>query len=208
MSDFDSSDEQQMQEWYDRKTALMEEVLGPEYPMVMHALVPYAIGGGLDLFYYTERLPGTAVATKELSELPGQGSSNDVFRCYEFVMFTRQNLDLDSALDEHTPFGRMHQRLNAILNLLAPYSAEARINPYDTGAIPEDCPEVGGAALIFVAYPSIPEEEPAEFGLMAIIEILPSELEYAREKGGAQLIERLKAAGHYPYSDLDRDPVV
>jgi hypothetical protein len=36
--------------------------------MVMHAIIPYAIGGGLDLYYYPNGLPGTAIATKELSE--------------------------------------------------------------------------------------------------------------------------------------------
>jgi hypothetical protein len=32
-------------------------------------------------------------------------------------------------------------------------------------------------------------------------------MEYARRNGSEELLEKLKVAGHYPYSDLDREPV-
>jgi len=41
----------------------------------------------------------------------------------------------------------------------------------------------------------------------AIIEVFRSEMDFARENGGASLLQRLDDAGHYPYSDLDREPV-
>jgi len=47
----------------------------------------------------------------------------------------------------------------------------------------------------------------AQFGLLVLIEIHRSEMEYAREHGGAKLLARLKRAGCYPFSDLDREPV-
>lgn len=58
--------------------------------------------------------------------------------------------------------------------------------------------------MIFDAYG---RAETPGFGLLAIIEIHGSEMRYARKKGGAQLIKKLKSAGHYPDSDLDRAPV-
>ena len=85
----ETPEEKLAEDWYDRKSALMEETLGKEHDMVMHAMIPFAVGGGLDLYYFPNGIAGTAVATKELSELPGQGSSNDVYRTYELVMFTR-----------------------------------------------------------------------------------------------------------------------
>jgi len=33
-------------------------------------------------------------------------------------------------------------------------------------------------------------------------------MNYARQHGGKRLIARLKNAGYYPYSDLDRAPVI
>jgi hypothetical protein len=194
------------QEWYDRKSAVMEERLGPEHDMVMHAIIPYAIGGGLDLYYYPNGVPGTAIATKELSELPGEGSSNDVFRCYELVMFTRHAVDLD-AKEEDEGFGRAHHVINAILNAIAPYSAQATLNPNETCEFPADMPTIGGRCLIFDGYPTYDDVEPDEFGLLAIIEIFRSEMDYARANGGAKLLRLLRKHGHYPYSDLDREPV-
>jgi hypothetical protein len=202
------ADEEAGKDWYDRKTALMEGMLGQEHDMVMHAIIPYAVGGGLDLYYYPHGVPGTAIATKELSEQPGEGSSNDVFQCYELVMFTRHPIDLDAATDEETAFGRAHSVINAVLNCIAPYSAQATLNPNETCEFPADMPNIGGRCLIFDGYPSYPDDdEPAEFGLLAVIEVFRSEMEYARKHGGAKLLQRLKARGHYPYSDLDREPV-
>jgi hypothetical protein len=157
-----SDDEDLAQRWYDRKSALMEGMLGKEHDMVMHAIIPYAIGGGLDLYYYPNGIRGTAIATKELTELPKQGSSNRAFKCYELVMFTRHPIDLDAAKDEETPFGKAHMTINSILNQIAPYSAQATLNPNET----------------------------------------------CGKKGGAQLLKQLKDKGCYPYSDLDRTPVV
>ena len=193
--------------WHDHKSKLMEMLLGREHDMVMHAIIPYAIGGGLDLYYYPHSIPGTAIATKELSELPDQGSANRVFSCYELAMFTRYELNLDHAKDKSTPFGRAHSNINRILNRLAPYSAAATLNPNETCEFPAEMEHVGGKCLIFDAYGSPSSEQTRGFGVLAVIEIHRTEMDLARSAGGSALIQRLKAAGHYPYSDLDRDPV-
>ena len=39
------------------------------------------------------------------------------------------------------------------------------------------------------------------------MEVFRSEMAFAHKRGGSKLIEKLKAAGHYPYSDLDREAV-
>jgi hypothetical protein len=194
------------EDWYNKKTSMMVELLGSEHDTVMHAIIPYAIGGGLDLYYFPNGITGTAIATKELCELPDQGSTNDVFETYELVMFTRHPLSLENAKDESTPFGRIHKSINAILNHIAPYSAQATLNPHETCEFPTDMATVGGKCLIFDAYGF--DGEHTEFGLLLVIEIHRSEMDYAREHGGEELLEKLKQAGHYPYSDMERPAVV
>jgi Suppressor of fused protein (SUFU) len=194
-------------QWHEHKSRLMEASLGKEHDMVMHAIIPYAIGGGLDLYYYPNGVPGTAIATKELSELPNEGSSNDVYRSYELVMFTKHQLDLDAAKGECTAFGRVHSSINTILNLIARYSAQAKLNPKETCEFPAEMGRVGGKCLIFDGYACHSDGVADNFGLLAVIEVFRSEMAYARRHGGAKLIERLKAKGYYPYSDLDRQPV-
>jgi hypothetical protein len=203
----DENAEKIAERWYEQKSRLIEASLGKEYHMVMHAIIPYAIGGGLDLYYYPDGLPGTAIATKELSEMPNEGPSNDVYRCYELVMFTKHPLDPKAAQDENTHFGRVHKNINSILNVIAPYSAQAKLNPNETAEFPAEMKNIGGKCLIFDGFTCHSDDLAENFGMLALIEIFRTEMDYARKHGGEKLIERLKEQGHYPYSDLDRDPV-
>jgi hypothetical protein len=200
-------DEEVARRWHERKSILMEASLGKEHDIVMHAIIPYCVGGALDLYYYPKGLPGTAIATKELSELPNAGSSNNVFSCYELVMFTKQKLDLGAANDESTAFGREHSKINAILNPIARYSAEAKLNPHETCEFPANMARVGGKCLIFDGYACHSDDMVENFGLLAVIEIFRSEMDYARARGSRRLIDQLKSNGYYPYSDLDREAV-
>jgi len=194
-------------EWYEHKSRLMAEILGPMHNTVMHAIVPYAIGGGLDLYYYGQGIPGTGVATKELSESPNQGSSNRTFSCYEIVLFTRHPLNLRQAKDKETAFGRAHSNINGILNYVAPFSATASLNENETCEFPAEMESVGGKCLLFDSYGSRSDATVRCFGVLAVIEVFRSEMDFARSFGGSELLARLKASRHYPYSDLDREPV-
>lgn len=193
--------------WAERKSALLERTLGKEHDLVMHALIPFAIGGGLDLYYYPTCLPGTAIATKELSDLPNEGASNRAYDSYELVMFTKHRLSLDDARDESTPFGRAHAQINSILNYIARYAMEASLNPNETCEFPAEMENVGGKCLIFDGYATQSDDMVKRFGLLAVIEVFRSEMEFARKQGGAELIRKLKERGHYPYSDMEREPV-
>jgi len=198
--------------WYEAKSDYFTQRLGPEHDMVMHALIPYAIGGGLDLYYYPQHpaYPGTAIATKELVEQWGRGPSNRAYPAYEWVAFTRHALDLDVVKEqsEH-PFAVAHDRMNRLLNAMARFTEHAQLNAAETCEFPADYDEhLGGACLILDAFSPPAEANEQGVGLMLVIEVFRDEMQWAREHGGSQLIDALKRAEHYPYLDLDRDPVV
>ena len=67
---------------------------------------------------------------------------------------------------------------------------------------------MGGKCLIFDAYTSPGDAGPDGLGLLLVMEIFRSEMEYAMQNGGSALLTLLKDHGHYPYSDLNRSPVV
>ena len=203
-----AAEQKAAEEWYDHKSKVMEEILGPEHDTVMHAIIPYAGGGALDLYYYPRGVPGTGIATKELSEFPNEGSPSSQFSCYELAMFTRHPLDLDKADDGNTAFGRAHSNIDRLLNHIAPYSSQATLNPGETCEFPADVEHVGGKCLIFVDYGSRSDATVRKFGILLVMEIFRSEMDFARANGGAELIAKLKAAGHYPYSDLEREAVL
>ena len=195
------------EKWYEQITTKMEFKLGAEHDVVMHAIIPFDVGGALDLYYFPNGIEGTAIATKELSHAHAESPANDVFEKYELVMFTRHKLDLDLAHDENSAFGKAHQNIARILNPIAHFSQQATLNPFETCEFPEEMEDVGGKTLIFDAY----GEETAtkrSFGLLAVIEVFRSEMEFARKNNSQKLLHILKERGHYPYSDLDREPVV
>lgn len=200
-------EEAEARRWYDQKTTWMEELLGREHDKVLHSLVGFAAGGWLHLYYYPNGVPGTGIGTKELCPLPDEGATNRVYHSYELVMFTRHAIDLDASRDESTPFGRAHLSISAMLNCVARFSTDAELNPNETLEFPSSMERIGGRCLIFDGYGQESDEGFLEFGLLLLMEIFRSEMEFARKNGGAKLIARLKAAGAYPYSDLDREPV-
>ncbi len=193
--------------WYDDKSSLMESILGKEHGMVMHAIIPYEVGGALDLYYFPNGIDGTGIATKELSFACRESSSNDKYDKYELVMFTKEELDLDNAHDENSNFGIAHQNISSILNPIAQYSEQVKLNPNETCEFPADFEGIGGKCLIFSDYEKLHNPQ-KEFGLMAVIEIHRSEMEYAMEYGGAELIRLMKEKGVYPYSDMNREPII
>jgi hypothetical protein len=201
------SNEEVAQRWYDHKSALLEKTLGKQHDTVMHAIIPYAVGGCLDLYYYPNGIPGTAIATKELSEMPNQGSSNAIYRSYELVMFTRLPLALNEALNDQTPFGQIHSVINSILNHTARYSASAKLDPNETSEFSDEMGAASGRCIIFDGYACHSDRLAKNFGLLLLMQVFRSEMDFARECGGAELIKKLKAEGFYPYSDLDREPV-
>lgn len=201
------SDEVDSEKWYELRTSLMAEHLGDMHDKVMHAVIPYAIGGALDLYYFPDSPHGTAITTLEVSEEEGNGASNKAYKNYELVMFTRHKLDLDVVRDHQTDFGRAHSSIRSILNAIARYAAEAELNACETCEFPPEFETLGGRCLIFDNFAPPAGWFRARFGLLVVIEVFRSEMLYARDHGGKKLIERLKAAGHYPCSDLDRDPV-
>ena len=202
--------EQIEEQWHEEKDAIMKKILGDEYGIVSHAILPYAIGGALDLYYYPHGVDGTGVATKELALACEESPNNVAYSQYELVMFTRHKIDItleqsDEKDAEETSFGKAERNIRSILNLIARYSADATLNPGNTCEFPEEMEYVGGKCLIFDCYkPNGCGENEHDFGIMLIMEIFPDEMEFVRANGSEALFKKFKEKGIYPYSDLDR----
>lgn len=210
--DFKADADADAEQWYDKKSAWMEEILGPEHDTVLHAIIPYAVGGALDIYYYLQESRtgrGTCMATKELSPLPTSAPSNDKFSCYELVICTRHPMATKTSSDDNQgAYDTAEQKMRRILHHIAMYTEQAILNPLETCEFPEEMDELGGRCLIFDDFGSRGDSEVECFGILLVMEVHRSEMQYAREQGTANLISKLKDAGHYPYSDTDRIPVV
>jgi hypothetical protein len=194
-------------EEYDQaKQAGLERVLGSMHGYVGHAIIPYAIGGPVDMYYFAQSDGGTAFATMELLTYDGKGPAKSDVGTYELVAFTRHPVVVP---EESAPFDAIENRIRSIFTSLGNFSTEAVLNAGDTAEVPMSEGEPN-ACLLLGSY-----EKPGtpfmigkkRHGLLLVTEIFANEMAVAREHGSSELIARLKAAGAYPYSDLDRKSV-
>lgn len=203
--------EEEEDRFHNAKKAGLEAILGPMHDMVGHAIISYAVGGPVDMYYFAKGIPGTAFATMELTGADGSGPKRGKIGQYELVAFTRRKLgEIRDGKHADKAFESIELRLRSIMSSIARYSSDVILNPNDTCEVPVNDDEPN-ACLVFDAYHG---NQPGlmidgrKYGLMLCMEIFREELEFAREEGSSELFKKLKTAGHYPYSDLDRDSVV
>lgn len=192
---------------YELKEQGLENVLGKMYGMVGHAIIPFAVGGAVDMYYFPNHIKGTGFATMELLEPDGTGPKPNRIGTYELVAFTK--LTYNENEENPNDFNLIERRFCGIFTTIGNYSFQAVLNPYETIEVPNENSE--NRCLIFDNY--TPENKEFKIGeknhhLLLCLEVFRSEMEFARKNGSEKLINLLKEKGIYPYSDLDRNPVV
>ncbi len=205
--------EERWREHYKAKLAALERILGPRDSLVGHAIVPFELGGPVDMHYFSTHLPGTVVATMDLIDPEGNGPQPGQLGTYELVACTKLSrfsaLDSDAGATPAGDFDAMAARICAMLTIIGHDSYEVVLEPGDACEVPVEDEGVT-RCVVFDAFDSlgIPFQiEGRRHGLLLCIEVFHSELEYARKHGTQALIALLKKARCYPYSDLDREPV-
>jgi len=72
---------------WDARKAVLESVLGPAEDTVLHAVVPFHLGGQADVLSFRKHLPGRLSATCELLGEPSQ--KQNVIGNFELVVAHR-----------------------------------------------------------------------------------------------------------------------
>ncbi|GAB2810048.1 suppressor of fused domain protein [Ferruginibacter profundus] len=194
---------------YELKQLGLEQVLGKMHDMVGHAVIPFAVGGATDMYYFLNGIAGTGFATMELLDPDGNGPKPNRLGTYELVAFTKETYNKNE--DVQTAFNQVERRICSIFTTIGNYSFEAVLNPNETCEVPVPPEEGKKICLVFDHYkPGNAEFEIGErkHHLLLCLEVFKSEMEFAREMGSPELFKLLKEKGFYPYSDLDREPVV
>jgi hypothetical protein len=172
--------------------------------MVLHAIIPFFLGGGLDLYTFSKCIPGTVFATQELitrdkQSRPKKGKAG----YFELVAC----LPPGSKQVEENDGIRL---VNRILNPVAMYASMAALSPGETAELPGEDGEPSQPLLLDAFNPkSVPFEFNGEkFALLLCMPITHDELAFARSEGSAALLAKLQATGAYPYADIKRPSVV
>ncbi len=199
--------EEELNTDYELKTKGLENLLGKMHDIVGHAIIPFEIGGTVDMYYFNNHIPGTGFATMELLNPDGIGPKKNKLGTYELVAFSNKKYNNND--ENQTDFNLIERRICGIFTAIGNYSKQAVLNPNETIEIPKG--EDENMCLIFDNYK--PENKEFKIGershhLLLCLEVFKSEMEYARNNGSENLIKLLKEKGIYPYNDLDRNPVV
>lgn len=192
---------------YAQKLKGLEKVLGKMHDLVGHAIIPFAIGGAVDLYYFLNHIKGTGFATMELLEPDGTGPLPNRLGTYELVAFTKY--DYNNNEGKQTAFNLIENKVWSFFTTIGFFSREAVLNPNETCEVPNKEGEEN-TCLVFDLYE--PGNKKFKIGdrehhLLLCIQIFRSEMDFARENGSEELFKKLKQTGYYPYSDLDRQPV-
>jgi Suppressor of fused protein (SUFU) len=191
---------------YEEKEKGLETVLGKMNGIVGHAIIPFEVGGAVDMYYFQNHIQGTGFATMELLDPNGNGPKPNRIGTYELVAFTSETYN--ESEETPTPFNLIERRVYGIFTTIGNYSFQAVLNPNETCEVPTNGED--NRCLVFDNYR--PGSKEFKIGdrkhhLLLCLEIFRSEMEFARKNGSEELLDKLKAVGHYPYSDLDREPV-
>lgn len=192
---------------YELKKDALENVLGEMGDVVGHAIIPFEIGGAVDMYYFPNGIEGTGFATMELIKPDGSGSIPNTNGTYELVAFTKEKYV--RSTNENAPFNLIERRFCRILTNIGNYSFQAKLSPYETCELPQENED--NICLIFDEYKPNNKEfniGESKHSLLLVIEIYRDEMDFARSNGTKNLIEKLKLKGHYPYSDLNRESVL
>jgi hypothetical protein len=115
---------------YRLKQQGLERVLGKMHNMVGHSVVPFYMGGSVDLYYFLNHIQGTGFATMELLDLEGNGPLPSDFGTYELLAFTKE--PYNETANTQLPFNIIQKRIKQHLTAVGAYSYETVFKPGDT----------------------------------------------------------------------------
>jgi hypothetical protein len=199
-----TADEQE--HYCELKAQGLEKVLGKMHGLVGHAIIPFQVGGPVDMYRFPNAIDGTAFATMELIEPDGSGPQPSSIGTYELVAFTKCRID-DEA--NEIAFDKIELRLRHIFTEVARYSYETQLNPLDT--LETSGWDDGPSCCVILDEYTKPDVDfvigHCRHSLLLLIEVFHSEMEYAMQHGSQETLAELKRQGYYPYSDMDREPL-
>jgi hypothetical protein len=188
--------EEQTDEWqkiWDGRIAALMPILGKPSDTVLHAVIPFQLGGSADVLQFPDFTPGITYVTaemtgKEVGQLPTTLGN------YELMICARQELgdagDLISKLGSHT--------------------CEAELEPGETMDVGAFFGDSTIRALLFTH----PREQPVHFdflgqryGLLLCIGITAEELQFKQKHGSESLLALLREQGVFPYTSPSRPSI-
>lgn len=186
----DDASADRWQELWDARLSSLESIFGPSDDGVFHSPLPFHLGGAADVVPFRRHLDGVTYVTADL--IGDTRSKPNQLGQYELMI----------CLREHSDWGP------ELISNLATYTLEAVLEPTETMDVAPSLPQPTQiTSLLFVAYSEL-EFEAKPCGVLLCLGITEDELRYRHECGYDQVVEALKSAGVFPFTDLCRQSVL
>ncbi|MCB9256153.1 MAG: suppressor of fused domain protein [Chitinophagales bacterium] len=190
--------EEEHEKDYELKSEGLENVLGKMHNLVGHAIIPFAVGGAVDMYYFPNHIKGTGFATMELLDPDGNGPKKNRIGTYELVAFTKH--DFSTSEETQTPFNLIERKACGFLTAIGMFSSQAVLNPKETIEVPNRENEEN-TCLVFDLYE--PDGKKFKIGdrehhLLLCMQIFRSEMDFARQNGNDELFKILKEKRKLP----------
>lgn len=181
------------QKIWDSRIAALTPILGKPADTVLHALIPFQLGGAADVLPFPDFTPGITYVTAEMSG-GGVGQLPSTLGNYELMICAKQEL----------------QRAGDLISNLARYTCDAELEPGET----MDLGTFFGDATIRALLFTNPREQPVHFeflgrryGLLLCLGITAEELAFKQAHGSESLLALLRQHHVFPYTIPDRPSV-
>ena len=175
--------------WVARQTAL-EKLFGPSADSVLHAVVPFHLGGQADVLVFKEHIVGAALyVTADLTGDDSGQVSNDVWEQYELAICVRAE-DSGPA---------------STISRLATYCLNTPVQPGETMDIEPAVPQPSVIkAFLFADYGHF-RLSGRRCGVLLCLGITGEELQRCFDLGSTVVLEELRSDVVYPFTDLRRE---
>ncbi len=185
--------ENEWEAWWDARVSAMQRLLGPAEGVVGHATVPFDIGaelgGGADVIYFKNHLPGVVMVTSELIGRDDQ------------VLNSLGNYELAICTRSEEPWA------GELISRLAYYTLEAKLEPGETMDVGAALPEGSSIeAFLFLDFGRFEVFE-RRAGILLCVGITGDELQSCHAGRGAEVERALRRTGAFPFTDLRRQSV-
>jgi len=175
--------------WNARQAAL-ESVLGPADNAVLHAVIPFHLGGQADVLAFSQSVPGKVFATCELLGEPTQ--KPNLLGTYELAIADRNGNDWGANVISH----------------LARYTCDAVLQPGETMDIGSAVPPKSTISAFFFDDFKRMKYDGKDAGILLCIGLTSDEVKACRRGQRQQVYDALVAQKVFPYTNLFRQSVL
>jgi len=193
MPDHPQTQNDEWQRIWDARVAALTPILGKPADTVLHAVIPFQLGGSADVLPFPDFTPGITYVTAELTG-EDVGQRPTTLGKYELMICASQEL----------------KKAGDLISRLARYTCDAELEPGQT----MDIGTFFGDSAIRASFFTHPGEQSVHFeflgeryGLLLCIGITGEELTYKKAHGSESLLALLNQHGVFPYTIPDRPSV-